>query len=184
MKCNLALLDEINLIQDPKIREFTAKCLEDAPEELTEIPAASSGKYHPPQCNEKGGLIVHIKRAIHFARMFFDSFKWTKDPEKSHKMDCIISALLLHDIGKKAVYPNYWDYVNHPITASKMIESRKSMIDEISFKAIQEMIFYHMAVFGPKQHIKPMEKFTLSQLIVYQSDFIASRRDIVLDETV
>lgn len=181
MKMNEALSNELTLIKDAKIKEFTAKCLSEAPEYLCEIPTSSTGKYHPPQCNVKGGFIVHIRRTIHFACLAFESYGWLKQPDKDIKMDLIIAALLLHDIGKKDQYKEYWEYYNHPIVASKMIEKNKDMIDPVCFKAINDMVLYHMGAFTPKSIKKEIEKYTLSQLIVYQSDFLASRKDIIWD---
>lgn len=173
---NYHLFDDIlKQINNDKIRDFTIKCLEKVDPIIEKIPASSSGKFHPPECNTEGGLIKHIQRTCYFANTFFNSFQWSNTEIKA---DIVLSALLLHDIGKKEKYVKYWDYVDHPITAAKMISEFKSMLDEKIFNTIRDCVKWHMGVFSPKSIKKDIKDFTLLQLITYESDFLASKKEL------
>ena len=111
-----------------------------------------------------------------FANMFFGAFKWGVD---NIRTDIILSALLLHDIGKQESYgKDYFKYVNHPLTAGKMIEKHKAMLPEKVFKIIQNCVHQHMHVFGPKQIIKNTEDLNICELIVYQCDYLSSKKEL------
>lgn len=148
----------------------------DAPDFLNTVPASVSGKYHPEEATKQGGLVWHIRRACWFANMFFESFKWDGN---NLRADIILSALLLHDIGKQESYgKDFWKYVNHPLTAGKMIERNKNMLPEKIFKVIQNCVHQHMHVFGPKDIIKPTEDLNICELIVYQCDYLSAKKTL------
>ena len=92
--------DVLKNIFNEDIKKFTIACLEKAPKFLETIPTSSSGKYHPAECNEKSGLCVHVKRACYFASIFIKMNDWMDKIEG----DILLSALLLHDMGKKESY--------------------------------------------------------------------------------
>ncbi len=166
----------LNQIERKDIRDFTIACLKDAPDFLDNVPASVSGKYHPEEATKQGGLVWHVKRACWFANMFFGAFKWGVD---NIRTDIILSALLLHDIGKQESYgKDYFKYVNHPLTAGKMIEKHKNMIPEKVFKIIQNCVHQHMHVFGPKSIVKNTEDLNICELIVYQCDYLSSKKDL------
>ena len=94
----------------------------------------------------------------------------------------IISACLLHDIGKKGSYKNYkTEFVNHPLIASdKLLTTFNEQklfydVDEDVVMMIVNSINFHMGIFGPKEIEKPITEFTLHEMIIYTSDFLASR---------
>lgn len=166
--------DILSQISNKDIRNFTIECLKDAPEELETVPASSTGKYHPEKANREGGLVWHIQRTCYFGYMFIQSYKWDKDDIKG---DIVISALLLHDIGKRKNYRDYFDYVNHPQTAAVMLERHKNLIPEKVFKLIQGCVLHHMGVFGGKWK-KELNKYNILELIVHNADLLASRKEI------
>jgi len=174
---NYKLFDNVlSQIFNKDIRNFTIACLKDAPDYLDKIPASTSGKYHPDECCGEGGLVIHVKMACWYANLFFSAFKWGVD---NIRTDIILSALLLHDIGKQESYgKDYWKYVNHPLTAGKMIEKNKHMIPEKVFKIIQNCVHQHMHVFGPKSIVKNTEDLNICELIVYQCDYLSSKKEL------
>ena len=167
--------DIISQINNKNIAKFVIECLKDAPEELEVLPTSSSNKYHPSMANREGGLIWHIQRTCWFANQFIEAYQWKADDIRG---DIVIAALLLHDIGKREKYKNYWQYVDHPKTASKMVEKHKDILPQKVFKLISNCILHHMGPFGGKFFKKPIEKYNILELIVYNSDFLASRKHI------
>lgn len=167
--------DIIGQIHDDRIRDFTIKCLDDAPAELNVIPASKSGKYHPEEACKEGGLVWHVQRACWFGYQFMEAYKWEKDDIRG---DVILSALLLHDIGKKSNYAKYWEYVDHPKTAASMIARHKNMLDPKIFATISGCVLHHMGPFGSKNWMKPISKYNILELVVYNSDFLASRKTL------
>lgn len=58
---------ELNLIKDTNLRDFIAICLDNAPDYFFEMPASSTGKYHPEYTLGEGGLVRHTKAAVAIA---------------------------------------------------------------------------------------------------------------------
>lgn len=94
MKTNFE--DCILLIESEKIKNFVKKALEKAPPEFWKAPCSSTGKYHPPEDQIEGGIIVHSRKAVRVALELFNFFE-VKDKLTQDK---IIAALILHDIQK------------------------------------------------------------------------------------
>jgi len=170
--------DILNQIHNEAVRKFTIECLKAAPDELDVIPTSKSGKYHPPEANKEGGLIWHIQRACYFGNTFMQAYKWEKDDIRG---DIILSSLLLHDIGKKAEYKNFWEYTDHPKTAAGMISKYKNILPEKVFKMIHGCVLHHMGPFGGKFFMKPIKDYNILEILVYNSDFLASRKELKVE---
>lgn len=168
--------DILQNIFDKDIKNFTIKCLEKVDPILEKIPASASGKYHPAECCQPGGLVIHVKRACYFANIMIKAFNWS---ENEIRADILLSALLLHDIGKKEHYEKGSnDYINHPINAAAMIKEFDSLIHEKIFTSIANCVKYHMGPWTPPWIRKPMEKYTQLELLTYQCDYLAARKDV------
>lgn len=172
--------DIINQIHDEKIKKFVRACLSEMPEAFLEMPASTSGKYHPKEATEKGGLVWHVQRACWFGFHLMQANKLDNDDIKG---DIILASLLLHDIGKKEHYKNYWEYVDHPKTGAKMIEKHKHMLPERVFKLIQGCVLHHMGPFGGKFFKKDMSKYNLLEIIVYFADYLSSIKELTVNRS-
>ena len=99
------LYKEIETITDPTLHMFTHKALSSAPSNFWDIPASSSGKYHPEESRGEGGLVRHILGGLYFIREYCIVYTANRYEE-----DCCIAAMILHDIGKAVAEPH--DIVN------------------------------------------------------------------------
>ena len=88
--------NEINLINDNRLKENVKTILNNLPDYFYKIQAASTNKYHPSYALGDGGLIRHTKAAVSFATSLFGIYKLD-----SHTKDIIIISLLIHDGLKK-----------------------------------------------------------------------------------
>ena len=58
---------EINYIKDTSLRKDLRKLISMLPNYFFEVPASSTGKYHPKFALGEGGLIRHTKVAVRIA---------------------------------------------------------------------------------------------------------------------
>ena len=170
------LVEELNLIQSPEIKEWTAKTLQNAPDYFFIAQASSTGKYHPECTLGEGGLIIHVSRAVYIANRLCGGWGITGIDK-----DIVISATILHDIAKVGRGSgSYADYENHPLNAEKYFLNT-TLSSEIKNK-INDCIKNHMGLWSPKSTIKPLKDYSLLELIVYTSDYIATTKDLVTPE--
>lgn len=173
---NYHLFDNVlHNITNEAIRKFTINVLDACDPILEKIPASTSGKYHPEECCQEGGLVLHVLRACYFGNLAIKSLNLDKDDIKG---DIILSALLLHDIAKKEHYKNFVEYDMHPINAANMLDTFKGSLSDNIFKVIKDCVRYHMGPYMNNTYKKPMNKYNLIEFIVYQSDYFASQKCI------
>lgn len=136
---------ELSKIKDDKIREFTRQALEKVPDYFYEVAASSTGKYHPPLSQGKGGLCRHTKAAVWIALELLNLEMFNKYTDLDR--DMIISALLLHDVIKHGTNGSKYTVTEHPLLVRKYIdqyEEIKNIIDEKVYNKIMEYIETHM----------------------------------------
>lgn len=132
---------ELRYIQDNDIREFTEKAINILPDYFFEIPASSTGKYHPTYALGNGGLVRHVRAAVNIAYCMFNNVTITSNFTQRHK-DIIISALLLHD-GLKKGFPEQ-EYVidNHAVQVCNYLEMQfKSAVVDSIYNIIMNDVF-------------------------------------------
>lgn len=112
---------ELSYIESPIVRTIVEDLLSEVPNYFFEIPASSTGKYHPDYALGKGGLVRHTKAAALFANILS-----TPNPLNltRFQLDCAIGAVILHDTRKSGLDDNVKsDYTrfDHPILAAKAV---------------------------------------------------------------
>jgi len=162
------LNEELNLIKDDKIREFTRKGLLRSYKHFTTDPASRSHHHR-----FKGGLIVHIKKAVFCALQKIKMYNYDQ-----HYSDLLISALLLHDITKhvKEKSKTREKYNVHPLTVRILLWDLAKLISKEDFNQIMSGIKTHMGIFFHHLEI-PKTQF---QIDVYECDYLASREEILI----
>lgn len=115
---------ELSSIHSPAVKYIMEKMLDAAPKYFWQIPASSTGKYHPEYSLGKGGLVRHEKGAIKIGRELLGHpslFNFSQ-----FEKDCAIAALSIHDITKSGMTDELkGEYTahEHPLLVRKLAES-------------------------------------------------------------
>ena len=158
------------------------------PDYYFEIPASSTGKYHPKFAATTNGLIKHTKVAVRIAHELLINetigFKFS-DNEK----DLIIMALVLHDGLKSGNPKEKYTRFDHPLLMSKLIMENKNKLnlntDEI--RTLCSIIETHMGQWTidpyTKKEILP-KPTTEIQRFVHMCDYLSSKKflDVEFEE--
>lgn len=179
----LKLKTEIEYIKNTRIRKACEEMVKLLPDYFFEVPAASTGKYHPAYAAGEGGLLRHTKAAVRIAIEIL-SDPSTGDKYTSDEKDMMIMALILHDGLKSGVPKEKYTRFDHPLLMADYIMDNEEIlgleVEEIEF--ICDAIKTHMGVWttdynGVEVLEKPKTKY---QNFVHLCDFLASRKCILL----
>jgi 23S rRNA maturation-related 3'-5' exoribonuclease YhaM len=181
------LLKELDLIKSPLIKEWTKATLQNVPDYFFYGMASSTGKYHPACTCQKGGLLIHVKRAVYFANRLCDGWGI-----KGIDHDIVISAVILHDIAKvpspkEDPKITYADYENHPINAEKYFAMTPQHVIDLpeeiyhsepkrEYQLIRDCIRHHMGLWTPASIKKSLADYTQLELLVYTADYMAATK--------
>lgn len=172
-------LGQIKSANKRKLAEYIIDNL--LPDYFFSIRPSSSGKYHPICTLRDGGLVIHTKRLIYFALELANGHQWDKSlPEI---IDLIIIAGIIHDAAKKEKYEKGTnDYENHPAIARDMLENKEEELIKYASKKelveIYNLVLHHMGPWTPEKYRKPLDNYTLPELVLYHADYLASRKYI------
>jgi len=170
---------EINYIQNPEYKESVKKLMEKVPDYFFEIPASSTGKYHPEFTTGNGGLVRHTKAAVRIAKelLTLENFK---KAYTSNERDLLLIALLIHDTFKSGEIEEKYTRFDHPLLSADFIKKNQNITSfndkEIEFLATA--ISSHMGEWNTNNYSnvvlpKPTAKH---QVFVHMCDFLASRK--------
>ena len=176
------LKKEISYIKDSNRRKDLRILIGLLPDYFFEIPASSTGKYHPEFASGEGGLLRHTKVAVRIAYELLENntVGWKfADADK----DLIIMALTLHDGLKCGLEKEKYTKFDHPLLVSKYIMENK---DKVSMKIddlrkMCSLIESHMGEWNydkfSKKEVLPKPR-TAEQRFVHMCDYLASRKFI------
>lgn len=108
---------ELQMIEDVDIRNLVSECLQKADPYFYEMPASTTGKYHPEYSLGEGGLVRHTKAAVKMAKDLL-----SLEQNQHLEGDVIIAALILHDIKKKGKDGSKFTTHDHPLVASEFVQ--------------------------------------------------------------
>ena len=171
---------EYYYIKDDKKREDLKYLVSELPDYFFEIPASSTGKYHPEFASTKNGLVKHTKVAVRIAKELLDNpgLNNFKDNEK----DIIIMALTLHDGLKKGNPEEKYTRVDHPLLSASFIMERKdklSLNDE-ELDLLTRIISSHMGIWNKDfndNEVLPIPKDKYERF-VHMCDYLSSKKFI------
>ena len=170
---------ELEFIKNSKIRNSCLTMIELLPDYFFEIPASSTGKYHPEFTLGSAGLVRHVKAAVRIGHeLLMDPVigdKYTCDEK-----DLMLMALILHDGLKSGLEHNRYTQVDHPTLIKNYIIQNKDKLelsdDEVKF--IGKVIESHMGPWNKDydgNEILPVPK-TKYENFVHMCDYLASRK--------
>lgn len=171
---------EINYIKDESRRKDLKTLIKLLPDYFFEIPASSTGKYHPAFSLGEGGLVRHTKVAVRIAyELLNNETVGAKFSDKDK--DLILMALTLHDGLKSGMEHSKYTKFDHPLLVSKFIMENKDKLSlEIDdLRKMCSMIESHMGQWTydsyNKKEVLPKPR-TAEQRFVHMCDFLASRK--------
>ncbi len=170
---------ELSYINDDRIRNACSEMIKLLPDYFFEIPASSTGKYHPEYALGEGGLLRHSKAAVRIGYELFQDPS-IGDKYKSEEKDMMLMALLLHDGLKSGMPKEKYTRFDHPLLICDLIIDNEEVlgleVEEIEF--ICDCIKTHMGVWtkdynGNEVLEKPSTKY---QNFVHMCDYLASKK--------
>ena len=171
---------EYYYIKNDKKREDLKYLVSELPDYFFEIPASSTGKYHPEFASTKNGLVKHTKVAVRIAKELLDNpgLNNFKDNEK----DIIIMALTLHDGLKKGNPEEKYTKVDHPLLVSSFIRERKDKLslNNEELDLLTRIISSHMGIWNKDfndNEVLPIPKDKYERF-VHMCDYLSSKKFI------
>lgn len=174
---------ELGYLKSARIKKACSEMIKLLPEYFFEVPASSTGKYHPEYATGKGGLLRHTKAAVRIGyELLCDPSigdKYTDDEK-----DLMLMGLLLHDGLKSGLEKETYTRFDHPILMADYIMDNEEVlgleVEEIEF--VCDVIKTHMGPWttdykGNEVLEKPKSKY---QNFVHMCDYLASRKCILL----
>lgn len=171
---------EYSYIKSDKKREDLKFLVSNLPDYFFEIPASSTGKYHPEFASGVHGLIKHTKVAVRIAYELLNNEGLNNftDDEK----DIIIMALVLHDGFKSGREKEKYTRFDHPLMASSYVKENKDNLSLSSgeIELLSNIISSHMGIWnkdynGNEVLPKPKDKY---QRFVHMCDYLSSKKFI------
>lgn len=171
---------EYEYIKDEKKREDLKYLVSNLPDYFFEIPASSTGKYHPLFASSEHGLVKHTKVAARIAYELLNNpgLNNFKDNEK----DIIIMSLILHDGFKSGKVKEKYTRFDHPLLAAEFVEENKDKLslsdDEITL--MKNVISSHMGIWNKDYNgneVLPIPKDKY-QRFVHMCDYLSSKKFI------
>lgn len=170
--------NEINYINDIKIKNSLITMLKLLPDYFYEVPASSTGKYHPKFTLGNKGLVRHTKAAVRIAYELMSNQSLTNFTNE--EKDIIIFALTLHDGLKSGKTKSEYTVFDHPIQMSNYIKENKNSLEltdeqlDLACRCIET----HMGPWtkdynGNEILTPPKDKY---QRFVHMCDYLASRK--------
>lgn len=174
---------ELGYLKIDRIKKACLEMIKLLPDYFFEVPASSTGKYHPEYALGVGGLLRHSKAAMRIGyELLSDPSIGDKYTEK--EKDLMLMALLIHDGLKSGMPKEKYTRFDHPILMAEYLMDNEEVlgleIEEIEF--LGDVIKTHMGVWtkdynGVEVLEKPVTKY---QNFVHMCDYLASRKSILV----
>ena len=170
---------ELSYIKDIRIRKSTEVILELLPDYFYEIPASSTGKYHPAFSLGKGGLVRHVKVAVRFAKELLENPN-IGDKYTNVEKDIMIMALILHDGLKSGLTHNRYTQADHPTLIKNFVIENKDKIEltDEELTLFGKVVESHMGPWNKdfdNNEILPVPK-TKCENFVHMCDYLSSKK--------
>ncbi len=168
----------IKMVANEGIRKFLREALRITPAYFWEIPASSSGKYHPKWAVQKRGLFWHSIFAMYLASELSTTFGLTP-----LERDVAIAACCLHDTVKYGIDYDLRYYDMHSYMPRTFFSNKDHNLSEIIgrnlYHSIMSAIETHMGTMydGSWNPVRKKPENTI-ETVVHLADYIASRKQV------
>lgn len=186
---------ELNYINNEIFRKVIATFLDTVPAYFQEVPASSSGKYHPFYALGRGGLVRHTKAAVKIAEDLL-SLDYNKKRFPTFYQDVIISSLIIHDCYKQGtddsgsghtevLHPKicaeeFSSYIDNYMVGDFAIYSGAQKLELYRFKnGVTACVESHMGQWNVDGKLPVPE--TPVAYFVHMCDYLASRKYLIVD---
>ena len=176
--------NELGYILNPTIKHFTVLAIDSLPDYFFQIPASSTGKYHPNYSLGDGGLLRHTRAAIRIA-IELSRLSWWHFT--SEDLDLCLAALFIHDGYKSGVIKEQYTRADHPnVLKGELIRDSIlcSILPQEQFDKILGMVSRHMGQwnfdFKTKERILDAPE-TVLEKFVHLCDYLASRKCLTME---
>ena len=174
-----AFQEELKFVKNSEIHNFAEKAIQSLPDYFFEIPASSTGKYHPSYALGTGGLLRHTKAAVRIAFELFRTELWEFTEDQK---DLILVGLMLHDGYKSGINHEKFSQANHPLIITAELEKNEDLTKIITENKLDFLfgnIETHMGKWNYDYKTKKQvlnKPQTTSQRFTHLCDYIASRQ--------
>ena len=169
---------ELTYIKNDRIKRSLITMINKLPKYFFEVPASSTGKYHPSFSLNKGGLLRHTKAAIRIAKELLDNpslNNFTNDEK-----DLLLFAITLHDGLKSGLKKSEYTLFEHPLLMSNYLKENKDSLEltDEELNLVCRSIETHMGPWttnykGEDVLEPPKDKY---QRFVHLCDYLSSRK--------
>lgn len=176
--------NELEYIKNEIFKADICYLIDGLPDYFFEVPASSTGKYHPKYALGEGGLLRHTKAAVRIAyELLSDPLIGNKYTEEEKEL--MIMGLMIHDGLKSGKEKSQYTKVEHPLIVVDYIkENRKNLgMSDENLNFLCDVIASHMGVWNKDfdgNEVLPIPK-TKYQNFVHMCDYLASRKSIILE---
>ncbi|MDD6224590.1 MAG: hypothetical protein PUB18_06310 [bacterium] len=174
---------EYEYIKNIELLEDYKKLVDSLPDYFFEIPASSTGKYHPKFSLGEGGLVRHTKVAVRCAYELLEN-PCIGDKYTKREKDLMLIAMTLHDGMKSGNPKEKYTRADHPLLICEHIRAQQNSMIKLTEEDIEficDVIASHMGPWNTdyltKEEILPKPK-TKYQNFVHMCDYLASRKFI------
>lgn len=169
---------ELEYISDEGIRESTGIMLDLLPDYFYQIPASSTGKYHPRFASTESGLVKHTKVAVRIAKELLDNPSLTNFTLR--EKDLIIMSIILHDGLKNGLVKDKYTKIDHPLLVSNYIKqnSDKLKLSKEDLEIVTKGISSHMGPWNKDYDgniVLPTPK-TKTERFIHMCDYLSSKK--------
>lgn len=173
------LRPEIDMIQNEKYKNNLKVLIDNIPDYFFEIPASSTGKYHPEFSAGPQGLLRHTKVATRIANELL-SLECYQEMFTKEEQDLLKIAVIMHDTLKCGEIKEQYTRFDHPLLVANNIkkQQQETTFTDEEIKFITDAISSHMGQWNTNQYrniVLPKPK-TKYQIFVHTCDYLSSKK--------
>lgn len=170
---------ELERIFDMRIREFTRLCIIAAPDYFfIDCPASSTSKFHPVDELSYDGCSIHTRK------VFTLVYELCRGLAVEEKRDLLLAGSLIHDLRKFGVTNTGHTHKKHPHFAADLVDEVQSatmLLTDEEHRVLRNCVGYHYGPWSTAPWRKDITAYTMEELVVYISDYIASKRCVTVE---